>query len=471
MMFWNSAPRIDKVNELLKKENVSLIEILEQDSISSSVRNSSNKDLFDFLSRNENMEELLKWALTDEYKDHKRYAKIANAAVTIFSSSKPFQQIILENPIFLDKIKQFTTSKPPSSRTCGHYLRIIESIANGTKGDILTQLTNFPDFLINNITDMALKDLFVLMATEFTEPFGFSTDLLIKLVSKINDENCLFIVSAIRDIIRNNNEIKSAYFDSEDFLDYLFKAVTETVKSQPLLATELLRLLKNFKDLQSFTTVKDKYNQTYEYQVNFSLPFQVQIFGKLTQPIFEYFFDPKSCSLLVESIYKSFTEKSQEERCELTKNANLHQRIKDNFGKSIVNSQILDLAKCIFNDFKDSPESDQDFNSFFEKDVEERLKLRDGEYGGRIMNDDEEYEYIEENPLKTFSDSDDESGDEEEEAVDTSSSEDDKPDLNKAQAINISINSDDEENSEGQDPDDQGEQEEQGKSKPKNQDE
>ena len=93
-MFWNFG-RVDKINELLDKEGVTLEQILDEDSFSSSVRSSSNQKLFDFLSKDENMTELLKYALTDEYKDRPKYTKFANASVTVFSSSRPFQQIFL----------------------------------------------------------------------------------------------------------------------------------------------------------------------------------------------------------------------------------------------------------------------------------------------------------------------------------------------------------------------------------------
>lgn len=67
-MFWNFG-RVDKINELLDKEGVTLEQILDEDSFSSSVRSSSNQKLFDFLSKDENMTKLHKYALTDKYKE------------------------------------------------------------------------------------------------------------------------------------------------------------------------------------------------------------------------------------------------------------------------------------------------------------------------------------------------------------------------------------------------------------------
>ena len=76
-MFWNLYAKDDKIKELLNKENFELEEILEQDSLSTAMRNSSNQKLFSYLQRTDVMEELLDWVLTDKYTDHPKYLKFS----------------------------------------------------------------------------------------------------------------------------------------------------------------------------------------------------------------------------------------------------------------------------------------------------------------------------------------------------------------------------------------------------------
>lgn len=380
----------DKINKLLAKEDVTLTEILEIDTLSSSIIENSNQQLFNYLNQQDIMEELLKWSITDLYRDSENYIKLSNASVSIFTNcSKTLQKMIIENPIFLDELQQFTLNDLPSERSCGNYYKIIESTVCFTNGEFLYELSSLPKFLMSNINSMPLKDLFVLMSSSFPEQFKFNTDIIIELISKINDENGLFIVSTIRDILNSNKSLKEMFFDSNDLIDLLFKFSIEASKTTPLLSIELFRLIHNFVDLSSYETVYQKYSENFEYQLNFSLPFQISIFKKINNSILDLFFDQKSCSLLIEAIYCAFKELPKEEKIELSKSANLREKIIENYLHSITNARITDLAIDVNEAFTDSPDFDQSFSDFVNKDVMQHFGLRTSSYGGRILKADE----------------------------------------------------------------------------------
>lgn len=382
-MFLRIPFKNDKIKELLNKDDINLEEILEQDSLSSQLRN-SNQKLFQYFSKDDIMEELLNWVLTDKYKDHPKYLKLAKAALSVFTVSKTFQRTLLENKVFLERIQAFTKEQP-NSRYCGHFARIIESIIYETKGNFLKNLDDFQSFLIDNITNIALKDLFILLSNEFADAFNFNTELVIRLVHSMNDDNCMFIISTIREIIENDEQSK-AIFDSEELIDYLFKDAVEVSIINPLFATEIFRLLRKFTDLSNYNSILQKYSESYEYQNNCSFPYAVSIFGKLMPEIFDYFFDTHSCSQLIEAIYDSFIKKTIEEQYELAKSANLCERIMNNFTNSKTNARLSDLAVLINNKFKESPEFNQSFTDFVNNEVMQHLKIRDNEYGGKIMS-------------------------------------------------------------------------------------
>ncbi|KAK8898522.1 hypothetical protein M9Y10_000813 [Tritrichomonas musculus] len=344
----------DKINKLLAKEDVILTEILEIDTLSSSIIENSNQQLFNYLNQQDIMEELLKWSITDLYRDSENYIKLSNASTSIFTNcSKTLQKMIIENPIFLDELQQFTLNDLPSERSCGNYYKIIESTVCFTNGEFLYELSSLPKFLMSNINSMPLKDLFVLMSSSFPEQFKFNTDIIIELISKINDENGLFIVSAIRDILNNNKSLKEMFFDSNDLIDLLFKFSIEASKTKPLLSIELFRLIHNFVDLSSYET----------------------------------------------AIYCAFKELPKEEKIELSKSANLREKIIENYLHSITNARITDLAIDVNEAFTDSPDFDQSFSDFVNKDVMQHFGLRTSSYGGRILkadeNDDEEETAVE----------------------------------------------------------------------------
>lgn len=393
--FFNFSPKAKLFDQLLDKEDVTIAEILEQDVLSTSITNTSYPKLFDFLNQQKNMEELLKWSLTDEYTDHLNYLKLSNASVTVFvSCSKTFLNMIIENPTFCEKFKEITTSKPPSTHCCGNFLKITESMVNSTNGSFLIQIPNLSNFLIENITVIPLKILFVSVSCGFPEQFGFNTDLLIKLIKTMNEENCIFIVSLLREIIENQSELKTAVFDSSDVIDRLFSFAIEELDKNPLYSAEIFRLLLNFKELESYKEVLHKYSENFEYKLNLSLPFQISNFQKLTPQIFDLFFIQTTCSLIVEAIYLSFREKSLFERRELTKSCNLRQKIIENFGKSRTNGRIAELAFEIRNDFEGEDDNDQSFSSFVEQKIVPHLKLASDKYGGEIMNSDEDDDVV-----------------------------------------------------------------------------
>lgn len=389
-MFWNLGIKDDTIKELLNKDDVKLEEILDQSSISSAMRNPSNHMLFTYLNRDDIMEELLKYVFTDEYKDHPKYLKFAKAVITIFTVSKPFQRSLLENKLFMKGIQDFMKEQP-SSRCCGHFARIIESIIYETKGNFLNKLNDIQSFLIKNITNIALKDLFVLFSTEFPELFNFNTQLIINLLQSMEDENCMFIVATIREIMDNDEQSKPV-FDSEELIDFIFKNAIEMSTTHPLFATELFRLLKKFTELSNYDIVHQKYAESHEYQINCSFPYAVSVLGKLTPDIFNYFFDTQSCSQLIEAIYQSFISKTVDEQYDLVKSANLCERIKDNFNNSKTNARLSDMAVLINKNFKESTDFNQSFTEFVENEVTEHIKIRDNKFGGKIVSNNLDYE-------------------------------------------------------------------------------
>lgn len=279
-------------------------------------------------------------------------------------------------------------------------------MANCTNGEFLKNLPNLSEFLIDNFP---LKDLFVSMCSSYPKEFGFDLQLLIKIASKIDDDNCLFVISAFREIVNGISDAKITYFESVELIDILFKFAIEYSDKEPLFAVEIFRFLKDLNDLESFETARLKFIEKFEYKFNLSLPFQISVFEVLNSQIFDIFFDPHSCSLLTEAIYKVFYKKSEEERHAYTKSDNLCQKILENFSKSSMNSRIADMAVIINYDLQNLNDIDQSFSEFVTKNVTEHINLRDELYGGKIFDSD--YDEINE---------------EEEKVVDSENKEDEK---------------------------------------------
>lgn len=93
-----SFAKEDKISALLDKENVTVAEVLDQDTLSASIIENSSDKLFNYLNQPKNIEELIKWSLTTEYGSNQNYVKLSNAAVNVFTNcSKKFAQMLSEN--------------------------------------------------------------------------------------------------------------------------------------------------------------------------------------------------------------------------------------------------------------------------------------------------------------------------------------------------------------------------------------
>ncbi|OHT05653.1 hypothetical protein TRFO_05750 [Tritrichomonas foetus] len=317
MQRWASYSTYDPIETLLEREDVTIVDVLDEDSLSIAMRNSSQK-LVDFFKREEIMDELLNWALTELYVDHPKFMKFSRASISIFTCvTVNFQKMLHENDQFLIRLRQFQMLNPASPRICGHFQRIIETLVIGTGGDILVFFPELSDFLIENIANVGLRDLFVFLVTKYRIQFHADVEMFQKLINQIgfetNNDNidnynsCYCIISAIRAILSQKEEY-FILFDTKEIFDRLFLLAVYP-KTHPLLATGIYRLFPYLKRAKNYYPAMLKYRDMYEFRDDISLPYAIETFMLIDGKILLKIFDKNSCTYLIDAICKAFMNK------------------------------------------------------------------------------------------------------------------------------------------------------------------
>lgn len=393
MYFLNANPRFDDILEILNQDDAKLEDILEKDSVLAAIRSPNNSQIMDYLKQPEITDQLFSWCLSIDHVDDERFKKLSNSAMKIISESKPFQQFLLRDEnrdSLIEKFQKYIDSNCNHPHVNGHFSRIFESYVRSTQGKILINLPNLSNFLIANITIIALRDLFINLCNDFQSTFLPSdrvTEIFTHLVESINEQNCYFVTSAISELVSNNTNLRDQCVNSEIILNKLFELSIEYSRTDPLLAIGLLKLLTNLQDLSNYPIVFEKYVQNIQYQNNCSLPFQISLYKKLLPSTFELFFHPDSCTMLNESIFQAFSQLKIDEQLTLINETEACQKIQDNI-QCRSNPRIADLAVIIAKNCSNTVA--KQFISFAETTAQNRINDRDKQYGGKICDSDDD---------------------------------------------------------------------------------
>ena len=387
------ANQSDELLELLGNPETTIDKILEHPSLNGALRCSSDK-LLEFIRKPESMTRLVDLVLTDE---HIGNVKLARSAINVLApQSMALQTLLRSNTILIARLHDFCTRKCSNPKSTGYFSRIMETLVKGSHGLILQHFPELSEFLMDNISDIALRDLFVNLCADFPQKFHLSSELLIHLIDKINNENGFYVVSALRKFALSKipmpDETK-VILDSEEYIDKLFQIVMKP-EASPLICTLTFRLLLLLSSFDKFKNVVDKYRDQYQYKEDCSLPFSIKVLGKIDQNLILKLFDKESCTSLISAIYEAFLKKNPEEMWTIIQGTNLLEKIKEyinSLSEHKGEGHIIDLAISIGKQFPDKVGAD--FTSLVDNTLIPRLKQREEMYGGNInLSDDDTFD-------------------------------------------------------------------------------
>lgn len=186
---WGVSPFQSPVSTLVKDPNSTFETVLSSQHFSQGFHQ-QNDDLLDFLVKDENMQKIVEFSLTDMHKEMKDYVKYTRLCVAILSTAAPkFQALLSTNGIFINSLVGFKdTPYAKDPILCGNFSRLVIFIIRFTSGEILDEKLSFlADFLIKNLNLLGLQELFISLCTEFAVPFHLSEELILKIIDQFAD--------------------------------------------------------------------------------------------------------------------------------------------------------------------------------------------------------------------------------------------------------------------------------------------
>ena len=327
MFLWNSsAVAANTIGELLKKPDVTLIEVLEDSSLAASLR-SSLKELIAFITKDQILEELMGLALTEKYKDDEfkpKGNKLSRLALTVFiNSSINFQQRILEKSIFVDGLNKFMECNVGDPFLIGHFQRIIETYSRSD----CTFLEKFPtilDFLYNNISSLGILELLVFLMVEI-QAFQSALDYekikpLVKLVGDTNSG--YFAISAISKILKKNDKFRNLLLNDETLRMLLDAVISKD--SNMLTVAAIFEVINDIFNGEDKSEIIDSYCKEYSFENNCALSGAIRIFKVIPIKVWEEVFQNEVSTFVLQSINEIFRKMSAEEQINI-----LQQKIGD----------------------------------------------------------------------------------------------------------------------------------------------
>ncbi|OHT13770.1 hypothetical protein TRFO_15983 [Tritrichomonas foetus] len=152
MHFLSNEPIQNSITRKLAEDpNVKLDIILADSELSTSIRYEIPQ-LIDYITREDILPDLLKWALTREFEEIENSDRLRRSAVLALSStSKSLQEKLQDNSIFIDSLQKAQKQNIEKDLLlCGHFQRIIEAFIRYTNGGFLQHFPNLTEFLIKN---------------------------------------------------------------------------------------------------------------------------------------------------------------------------------------------------------------------------------------------------------------------------------------------------------------------------------
>ena len=383
------GPNISSLLSLLEKEDTTVDQVLDDPALIAGLKNSSMALINFLLEREENLNHLLDIAFTDYTPQTPIPKKTIRNGVQVlsFSNTSKILNFLSENEIFLKRINDFPHSEfAKNPRCCANFGTIVESHLRFSK-EFFQKIPFLKEFLINNMTNMGLRELFVYLCEEQATTFGVDSNFFTEILSKATAETAFYIVTGINQVIQNKKSFISQ-ITNVDFLKILidignsntYRIITRV---EAFMLAE--KIIKKMKDDQ-----KDQVNeliQTKSKEVEFDKIDSDTLLGGIlrvlptnNEQILLRILKHYQPTYINNGIIQSFSLMSNEELTAFITKTNLIQQMKESMSQSYPNSHLPQLAKLIFD--KQVLADNDDFKEFYNNIIQKRLDKRNQDYGG-----------------------------------------------------------------------------------------
>ena len=264
-MAWLSQPQQNPIRVLLEQEGTTVANVLDDKGFAQALRSSDEK-LCKFLSQPQNIEEIFKIAFTDQRECVQR---MRQAVTALSTSAGRLQNELVKQDRFWDILNGFPESEfATNPRSCGHFQRIIDCYVRFRTVDLCARVTSLRKFLVEHMHCLSLRNLFVTLVSEFSEPFNVDVQLFRDVVAQMRNGNGYFLAGALLMIFQTDkHDVTSLFKNPElvgDLLDVAVNGGCSVMATS--LTLKLLTLIMEQDDVPEEAVAKVKeYGEKYSF--------------------------------------------------------------------------------------------------------------------------------------------------------------------------------------------------------------
>ena len=382
---WGLQANLSSISALLQKQDTTIETILDDNALNQALR-IGLPAMHNFLLNPEHMNSLLDIVLCDVEPHTKIPNKTTRTAVTILSTGiSSLMGKLIKNEEYKQRIINFPKSEYRSNpKCCGHFYRIIESLARFSAGQFLSEIPDLKDYLINNMNCLGLRDLFLFLSTEFSF-FDFQPEIFVELSKSANSkENGFYVLSAMRELLKSKEKIIED-MQQPQVIENLF-AIAYNDELSPLTQIEAFNLIQKLSDPLTLNDNQDipklvqseseKYDFTKNRPKNV-LAAALKIFSTKNPEILLSIFSYDSMTSLKDGIIHSYDAFSKEDLEQFINQNDLFNKIMDAYRNTKTNYHLTDLIQII--QTKQVTLTDE-FKKFIEEEVNKRNEIRNSQY-------------------------------------------------------------------------------------------
>lgn len=376
------------VASLLKKPETTLTDLIFDQNIAIAIQNPI-KEFVDFLSKEEILQSLIEYTLTTKHIKKEHFRRSAVICISLLTTDMlGFETQLIENGFMLTQLKNFINSEySKDPMVSGHFQRILISAARCSSGKIIRDFPELKIYLFTHIHNLALRELFIILATDFKESFNFTIETMKKICQHLPTvPQPYYFISSFRIICKIHSQLFNL-FNDEMIVETILNIGVTT--EDPMVASECFIFVEKL--THCFPFVSDmikKFENKYKFDVNkitcATAP-ALKLFKSGVPLFIDIFFQSQGYTALNLALIHIVSEIPNDHLIKVIKEHNILEKIMNAFGKNKTNGHITALAQFLACRTEECPELQTDeWIEFVSTKLSPRVKLRDTPYAGGL---------------------------------------------------------------------------------------
>ncbi|OHT13604.1 hypothetical protein TRFO_03377 [Tritrichomonas foetus] len=167
--------------------------------------------------------------------------------------SKELQNALLENNNLLLYLNNLIKSeKKFDIKSSISFSKIIQNLCYFSEGRILKNLTFVPNFIVNNMNNLAFKDLIIILIRKYSDNFPIKKSLIEQLIAtSAKSSQLFFVITFLQELFHISNEFKDIF--CLPAIVGALMAIASDEKISPLISNMFLKLVKEITDYKEST--------------------------------------------------------------------------------------------------------------------------------------------------------------------------------------------------------------------------